>query len=1542
MPQWWIRLLALALPVALIVAGISAVQLTVATHASAVQTTPPDVSQGSKDSRSIMVGMPDYFATGTRAGKAKVLAYQYVLPSGEATRIAVYPGVISDAAGSLLDGSAWPPVTASGPAAQAFLNRTWADLDEIASNPEGLRLLKAMGQASPLPSQVSYSEFTDPDDVLKVLPVNALITHADPQGLTQTLVKGSDAAGVSTASTSWAGEGAGSSANLIQVGDYTPGMYTKDGKVFAMRSATVLFHEAVHALRNVLGFKPFDASKKLMTADYPVDIPGTKDVFGDAAYEFINTPAEELITHGGRAGLKAVFGQKKTLGIAHGIKADPYAAKAVQIAVGSQKQYPGDPAVQQALKVRTAIADKPISELSFVKASSITQPYRPAYNAHSNATRYRFALASGKSWSDLTPTDYNDPLKSSSLTATQPSGGTACPAGNPVGDCYNSSRAATTDEDKVAQDFQAADEAGTVVEESPQGLIVRDMPTEDLPVYAQVVVAEAESVQRSGAAVFDRATVGFTSDLQDSWRNRARVFQPLGAASSAAGSATGTLSAKLTEAFSDLNIAATPATVLLWISSMEQAFSSDSSDLDKATATLALVPVVGQLLGITDSAIHQDPGGITANVLTLLAIAADFAALPEVSLVLGVAALITVIVTTIIDAVNGVSEVQQIISSRNQAWHDELGKTITEKSIPALLADAQAAFAAAQSQVLWSANLSMATLDAKANESASAAVMTAAQTAKARIAADTTAAEQALRSGFINGVHQAISSTVASLNQGTGSDDYSRSYLKRSYDSWYNAHFNEYCPGDCHVSDVSARMKAHYDSDVVPQVVADVPKDKFSSADLTAYQNAVDSQIASQKLFQPVPAVDTAPVAPIGFTNCADSPNGTCAGNPTGTRQVAFGAAGSYVTAALPSSGLACKASSFATDPDPSAHETCFAPAPDSPSTGDNGSWLAAVAPCGNEGDTCTVSGTQEVAYGTGATRIIKPVTNSITCNAAGFGADPAPGQSKQCTILAGSAPGTSVQSGGPSGSCAAKGGTCYISGQTTLAYGAQDNGSYWTYRSVNGADYPHGVPCTAGSSSSTFPTDPLPGHSNESCNIARPPAHLAYCAGQGGTCTVPSEGIYQMAYGGNGAWVVKTVGAGNVTCSDHTFDDVTDLSRTALADNTHNYCYLSVPNGDLVIGDTGYDLGNQGYNWYSIGCRAGSTCPVTSSSTTETAYGTYNGLNGTYLVKQVTTGPEQTARLCSYTTFTPRDPQLNVAYCFALAPPTTTFNPAQTSFIYPTNPAPAHMDIPKAGWSVVHVDSQDTVGGAAINAIDGHTGTMWHTKWSNGTDPLPHEIQIDLGTRYSVDTLTYLPRQDGNANGRIGQYEVYVSDSTTSWGTAVATGTFADDASTKTATFPPTPGRYLRLRALTEAGNRGPWTSAAEISATGYPLTNAKLTNSAIPGWCMHVASTQPGTVPVLTPCDRTEQWNIKADGTLRPASNNTWCLSGGGSSPALDLCYTGDKWHWQLGTNLTLANRATGQCLTPTSLDPTTTLIYLKLATCTGAPEQQWQPSN
>ena len=63
-----------------------------------------------------------------------------------------------------------------------------------------------------------------------------------------------------------------------------------------------------------------------------------------------------------------------------------------------------------------------------------------------------------------------------------------------------------------------------------------------------------------------------------------------------------------------------------------------------------------------------------------------------------------------------------------------------------------------------------------------------------------------------------------------------------------------------------------------------------------------------------------------------------------------------------------------------------------------------------------------------------------------------------------------------------------------------------------------------------------------------------------------------------------------------------------------------------------------------------------------------------------------------------------------------------------------------------------------------------------------------------------------GEANGGISS-----SDGNTF--TPVAYGTWIDDNTLKTTTFTPVNGRYMRIQALTEAGGRGPWTSAAEIN---------------------------------------------------------------------------------------------------------------------------------
>jgi lysophospholipase L1-like esterase/hemin uptake protein HemP len=139
---------------------------------------------------------------------------------------------------------------------------------------------------------------------------------------------------------------------------------------------------------------------------------------------------------------------------------------------------------------------------------------------------------------------------------------------------------------------------------------------------------------------------------------------------------------------------------------------------------------------------------------------------------------------------------------------------------------------------------------------------------------------------------------------------------------------------------------------------------------------------------------------------------------------------------------------------------------------------------------------------------------------------------------------------------------------------------------------------------------------------------------------------------------------------------------------------------------------------------------------------------------------------------------------------------------------------IPQAGWSLRYVDSQELVGedGAAVNSFDGNVNTMWHTQWYTYSPPHPHEIQIDLGGVYDISGFRYLPRQDGGINGRIAQYEFYVSSDGSYWGASVATGTFANSASEKEVLFSPVTGRFIRLRSLSEV-NGNPWASMAELN---------------------------------------------------------------------------------------------------------------------------------
>jgi endo-alpha-N-acetylgalactosaminidase len=129
----------------------------------------------------------------------------------------------------------------------------------------------------------------------------------------------------------------------------------------------------------------------------------------------------------------------------------------------------------------------------------------------------------------------------------------------------------------------------------------------------------------------------------------------------------------------------------------------------------------------------------------------------------------------------------------------------------------------------------------------------------------------------------------------------------------------------------------------------------------------------------------------------------------------------------------------------------------------------------------------------------------------------------------------------------------------------------------------------------------------------------------------------------------------------------------------------------------------------------------------------------------------------------------------------------------------------------VVSADSEQRGEGEARHALDNDPATYWHTQWSGGAPPHPHEIVIDLGEAVKLDGIKLMQRAD-QANGRIADCEAFASDSP-NFGNSLLKAKLANHAGWQTVKFPqPQTARYLKLRANSEVGGN-PWTALAEFS---------------------------------------------------------------------------------------------------------------------------------
>ena len=133
-----------------------------------------------------------------------------------------------------------------------------------------------------------------------------------------------------------------------------------------------------------------------------------------------------------------------------------------------------------------------------------------------------------------------------------------------------------------------------------------------------------------------------------------------------------------------------------------------------------------------------------------------------------------------------------------------------------------------------------------------------------------------------------------------------------------------------------------------------------------------------------------------------------------------------------------------------------------------------------------------------------------------------------------------------------------------------------------------------------------------------------------------------------------------------------------------------------------------------------------------------------------------------------------------------------------------------RSGWTASADSNQP--GNEPQKVLDGDNNSIWHTQFNPSNTAQPHQITIDMKTARFVNGLTYLPRQDGNSNGNIGQHKIYCSVDGTNFGDPLVIGTYRNDNLLKTSVFRASNCRYVRLTTQSEV-NGNPWASAAEIN---------------------------------------------------------------------------------------------------------------------------------
>lgn len=152
---------------------------------------------------------------------------------------------------------------------------------------------------------------------------------------------------------------------------------------------------------------------------------------------------------------------------------------------------------------------------------------------------------------------------------------------------------------------------------------------------------------------------------------------------------------------------------------------------------------------------------------------------------------------------------------------------------------------------------------------------------------------------------------------------------------------------------------------------------------------------------------------------------------------------------------------------------------------------------------------------------------------------------------------------------------------------------------------------------------------------------------------------------------------------------------------------------------------------------------------------------------------------------------------------------------LYPLSLRILAPQLDRTGWTA-EANSEELYGetstnsGPAERVLDGVTSTFWHSKWKDGSVPMPYELVIDAKDTYTFAQFALLHRSNYTD---VGSGEFFVSTDKITW-TKVGNFTMKKEQAVQVFGIIPTKGRYFKVKINTS--NRETNCALAEIYAYG------------------------------------------------------------------------------------------------------------------------------